>query len=286
MKINNKHRLFVIPFFLLLVSCVPRSQYTILHDMRPDSLYSTNFSDIVIVKPQDRINIVVRSNNPSLSIPFNTPGGIISLGNKDFIVSEPDFGRNEKINSIGSGASGGISGINNSGYFVDDEGYIVFPILGKISVAGLTLNQVSKKIEDLIVAGNYIKEPMVETRFLEFRVYIINGNSGNVIQAPTDKFNIIQAISQGLILGQQVRMDHVAVIRRNKDGKNRIYFNNLLNTEVFNSPTFYLEPGDIIYVQPKYQKAEAVDLDNVFKYTSYIFTTVFTVTSILNIFNK
>lgn len=274
--------IFII-FTLGIFSCVPRSSYTLLNDMKPDSLYSVKYDKMAIVKPQDRINIIVRSKkNATLAMPFNAPEGGVSVTDETSIkISEVAYGRSEHL-----GTNSQQTSRNNIGYLVDDEGYIIFPILGKVSVAGLNLKQISQKIEDLIKKAGYITEPLVESQFVDFRIYLINGTGGSVISSPTDKFSILQAVSQGLSVGQQFRIDHIAVIRKDKDGKNQIHFCNLLNTDVFNSPVFYLEPGDIIYVQPKYQRAEAVDLDNIFKYTSYIFTTVFTITSILNIFNK
>lgn len=276
----------LITFFIILFfgSCVPRSSYTLLYNMNPDSLYSVKYKELARVKPQDRLNIIVKAKNPALAIPFNTQEGYIIVGKPSLSVEEPSFGKNQ--NNSNNNNNNLVNNRITSGYVVDDEGNIIFPIIGKINVAGLSLMEISHKIENIIKKEGYIKEPLVDTQFLEFRVYIINGTGGTVINVPSDRFNIIQAIAQGISVDQQVRVDHVAVIRKDKNGDSRIYFNNLLNTDVFNSPTFYLQPGDIIYVQPKYQRANAVDLDNIFKYTSYIFTTVFTVTSILNIFNK
>lgn len=286
LKCMNKN--IVIVFISIVLSfvgfgCVPRSSYTLLHDMKPDSLYGVKYDKLAVVKPQDRINIIVRSKkNATLALPFNSPDGAVSVNDESSIkISNISYGRSEY-----SGNQQYSNSRSNIGYLVDEDGNIIFPILGKISVSGLNLKQISEKIEDLLKKGGYMADPLVESQFVDFRVYLINGTGGTVINSPNDKFSILQAVSQGLSVGQQFRIDHIAVIRKDKDGKNQIYFCNLLNTDVFKSPVYYLEPGDIVYVQPKYQRAEAVDLDNVFKYTSYIFTTVFTITSILNIFNK
>ena len=283
MNKNIISSLIIIIFSFGIFSCVPRSSYTLLNDMKPDSLYSVKYDKLAVVKPQDRINIIVRSKkDATLAMPFNIPeGGVVVNDESSIKISEISYGRSESYANSNYQTSR-----TNIGYLVDDDGFIIFPILGKVSVSGLNLKQISQKIEDLIKKGGYMTEPLVESQFVDFRIYLINGTGGSVINSPTDKFSILQAVSQGLSVGQQFRIDHIAVIRKDKEGKNQIHFCNLLNTDVFNSPVFYLEPGDIIYVQPKYQKAEAVDLDNIFKYTSYIFTTVFTITSILNIFNK
>ncbi len=287
---NTKFSLFLASIFLLILSmfsCVPRSSYTLLYDMKPDTLYSAKYAELSKVKVGDRIGIVVRAQNPELAKPFNSINGNITIGSSgidNVIVDEPNYGTRQIEVERGVTSS---RGEHFGGFLVSEEGFIMYPILGKIYVKGLTLPEVSTKIKDLIVKGGYINDPVVETAYTDFRVYFINGTSGSVYDVGNERLNIIQAVTKGMQASTSTyRVDHIAVIRQNEDGKSQIYFCNLLNTDIFNSPVFYLQPGDIVYMQPKSQPAETVDLDNIFRYTSYIFTTIFTVTSILNIFNK
>lgn len=286
---NKKFSIFFATIIVVLsmFSCVPRSSYTLLYDMKPDSLYSAKYAELSKVKVGDRIGIVVRSKNPELAKPFNSLSGNIVVGSSgiaDVNVSEPNYGtRQKEVERIASSSS-----TDNylGGFLVAEDGSIMYPILGKIYVKGLTLSEISDKIKNQIIKEGYINDPMVETVYTDFRVYFINGTSGTIFNVGNERLNIIQAVTRGLQASPNYRVDHIAVIRQNEEGKSQIYFCNLLNTDIFNSPVFYLQPGDIVYMQPKSQPAQTVDLDNIFRYTSYIFTTIFTVTSILNIFNK
>lgn len=285
---NKKFSIFfaTIVVVLSMFSCVPRSSYTLLYDMKPDSLYSAKYAELSKVKVGDRIGIVVRSQNPELAKPFNSISGNIVIGSSGIVdvnVNEPNYGTRqiEVERSVSSS-----EGTSLGGFLVAEDGTIMYPILGKVYVKGLTLPEISETIKNQIIKGGYINDPMVETAYTDFRVYFINGTSGSIYNVGNERLNIIQAVTRGLQASPDYRIDHIAVIRQNEEGKSQIYFCNLLNTDIFNSPVFYLQPGDIVYMQPKSQPAQTVDLDNIFRYTSYIFTTIFTVTSILNIFNK
>lgn len=290
---NKKFSIFfsTIIVVLSMFSCVPRSSYTLLYDMKPDSLYSAKYAELSKVKVGDRIGIVVRSKNPELAKPFNSISGNIVIGSSGIVdvnVDEPNYGTRQAEVEVGVLSSRESSSRGNylGGFLVSEDGNIMYPVLGKVYVKGLTLPEISEKIKNQIIKGGYINDPMVEAAYTDFRIYFINGTSGSIYNVGNERLNIIQAVTRGLQASPNYRVDHIAVIRQNEEGKSQIYFCNLLNTDIFNSPVFYLQPGDIVYMQPKSQPAQTVDLDNIFRYTSYIFTTIFTVTSILNIFNK
>lgn len=269
---------------VLLSSCVARKDYTILYDMQPEKLYSIKYKELSKVQPEDRISILVMAKNNALALPFNTPTGSVSVGNEDLLV------RSQQM-AVNSGGVGGVIGQGKSsveqrlnGYLVDNSGDILFPLLGRVHVAGLSTTEISELIRKKIIEGGYIADPMVETQYSNFRVYMITPNGGKVLQAQDERLNLLQAIAMGMPTGQEGILDKVAVIRKTPNGDNQMYEVNILNTDLFNSPVFYLQPNDVVYVKPKYKPAQIVELDNIFRYTSYLFTTIFTVTSIVNLF--
>ena len=142
----------------------------------------------------------------------------------------------------------------NAGYRVDDEGYIVFPVLGKIAVGGKTLKEVAEIIEVMIEDGNYIKNPEVAIEFLNFKYTILGAVGGKgTYTVDGDKVTIIEAIAKAGDLTKNARMDRIAVIRM-VDGKYQIFYNDIRTAEIFKSPTYYLQQNDIVYVEPKHKE--------------------------------
>jgi polysaccharide export outer membrane protein len=142
----------------------------------------------------------------------------------------------------------------NAGYRVDDEGNIVFPVLGKINVGGKTLKEVSEIIETMIEEGNYIKSPDVTIEFLNFKYTVLGAINGKgTYTVDGDKVTIIEAIAKAGDLSKNARLDRIAVIRM-VDGKYEIHYNDIRTAEIFKSPTYYLQQNDIVYVEPKHKE--------------------------------
>ena len=120
------------------------------------------------------------------------------------------------------------------GYLVDTNGDIDFPILGKLHVAGLTRLQLTDMIKQRLIDEDLIKDPIVTVQFLNYKVSVM----GEVNRPGS--FNISG--------------DRVAVIRE-KDGKRMILMHDLRSSDIFNSPCYYLQQNDIVYVEPNKAKA-------------------------------
>ena len=143
-----------------------------------------------------------------------------------------------------------------SGYLVDDHGNIRIPILGEINVLGFTLDEARIKIENQLLQEYLKKESgvFVTVKLAGFR-YTINGEvttTGTKILLQ-DKVNIMEAIANaGDILITGDRKD-VKVIRQFPQGSETFSID-LTNKNAVNSPCFYLQPNDYIYVKPLKQK--------------------------------
>ena len=95
---------------LLLVSCGNARKFMYLNDMMPGEQYEVNLESATVIHPNDRLDIKVSCKNPELAVPFNAQLGAY------------------QVSADGSVRSAGVD--TNAGYRVDDEGYIVFPVLG------------------------------------------------------------------------------------------------------------------------------------------------------------
>ena len=235
---NKTYSLFrnlaVFAMALLLVSCGAPRKLMYLNDMMPGEQYDVNLESATVIHSNDRLDIKVSCKNPELAVPFNAQMG------------------SYQISADGSVNSAGVE--VNAGYRVDDEGNIVFPVLGKINVGGKTLKEVSEIIETMIEEGNYIKSPDVTIEFLNFKYTVLGAINGKgTYTVDGDKVTIIEAIAKAGDLSKNARLDRIAVIRM-VDGKYEIHYNDIRTAEIFKSPTYYLQQNDIVYVEPKHKE--------------------------------
>lgn len=147
--------------------------------------------------------------------------------------------------SIGGGQSGGGS---NKAYLVDANGFIDYPVLGKVKVSGLTLRQVkdmlAKRLED------FVKDPVVEARIINYKITVLGevGSPGSII-ASNHKLSVVDAIALAGDMPITGRKDNVLIIRET-EGRREYARLNLNSRNVFSSPYYYLKQNDIIYVEP------------------------------------
>ena len=227
MKFKMKY-LLLAAASLMAMSCSVK-RYTYLQDMEEGQKYAIEQYSQALVHVNDRLNIVVTCKNPELALPFNSQTGLIDI-------------TNNQITAVGQNL--------NQGYRVDSDGYINFPILGRILVEGLTIKQTSDLIKALRINGDYIKDPTVTIDFLNFK-YITWGAIGNGVHTvASDHVTIIEALASAGGVPKTSRLDNVMVLRE-INGNREIYKMDLRSKDLFNSPGYYLQQNDIVYVEPK-----------------------------------
>lgn len=218
----------------MLFSSCARKEYLYLADMTDSAGYVVANRYQSRIQSDDRLRIVVSCKNPELAAPFNVMTGSVNVTADGNV--RPD------------------SGMDPNGYRVNADGFINFPILGEIKLAGLSLQEASDKICDLIVNGNYIKDPIVSIEFLNFHYTVLGAVGGNgSYTVDGDKVTILEAIAKSGDLTAEADLHNIAVIRES-DGERKIYTLDITSTDVFNSPAFYLAQNDIIYARPKRAK--------------------------------
>jgi polysaccharide export outer membrane protein len=235
---KEKNLLLGLMILLLLSSCASRKKFVYLQDLELGEKYKVSAKHEAVIHCDDRLSITVSSNQPELAIPFNVDNGML------------------KVNSNGEIASANTSSAREKGYRVDVDGKINFPILGEIHVEGLTVGQLTEKIQNLIIEGNYIKNPLVSIEFLNFK-YTVLGAAGRTgtFNVTGDRITLLEAIANAGDINTRGRIDNVAVIRES-GGEIQVYNHDLRSKEIFDSPCFYLQQNDIVYVEPKYMKKD------------------------------
>ena len=222
---------------LLLTSCA-RKHIVYLQDMEMGVGYPIDVKHEAVVHRDDRLDITVSCKNPELAIPFNIYGGTFRVGAEGDVTADATTHVNEK------------------GYRVDVNGDIDFPILGKLHVEGLKVIEVRNLIADRITAGGYMKDPLVSIEFLNFRYTVLGavGHNGT-FTVNGDRITLLEAIANAGDLSPKGRINRVAVIRE-VDGERKMFMHDLRSKDIFDSPCFYLQQNDIVYVEPKYRRKD------------------------------
>ncbi|MCB0621330.1 MAG: polysaccharide biosynthesis/export family protein [Saprospiraceae bacterium] len=151
------------------------------------------------------------------------------------------------------------------GYRVDEEGMIYMPFLGPVKASGNTIVEFRQSITDELV--QFIPDVSVQVRFLNFRVTMLGEVSRpNAYVIPNEHINILEAIGMAGDFTSYARRDAVLVIRE-RNGQRELVRVNTQDISVFESPCFYLQPNDVVYVEPLKAKQYATRGDFLDRYS-------------------
>lgn len=188
------------------------------------------------VMPKDVLSIIVNTVNPAAAQQFNlTASGVMTQANSS-LSSQPML----------------------QTYLVDNDGNINFPIVGKIHVAGLTKSETEQLITEKI--RPYLSEtehPIVTVRMSSYSISVLGevNAPGNFIVS-REKVNIFEALALAGDMTIYGVRNNVKLIREDATGKKEIHTLNLNDANVINSPYYYLQQNDILYVEPNKIKAQ------------------------------
>lgn len=174
-----------------------------------------------------------------------------------------------------------------SGFTVNDKGFIRIPVLGEVQVLGLTLEEIRVKIEDMLLKSYFNKDANI---FVDVKLpgvsYTINGeiNSPGVNVVYKDRATILEAIAvSGDITVTGNRKD-VMIIRQYPHGA-EIHSIDLTSINAMNSPYYFIQPNDYIYIKPLKQKSWGTGVNGIDSVTSVFQVLTVASTIILLIFN-
>jgi polysaccharide biosynthesis/export protein len=250
--------LFLI-FMILLNSCGNYKRFTYLQTPQPekDTLFKQNLNTYKL-QTADVLYVKVLSLDKSISDMFNP----------DLTVTPNLF----------YGNSGG--GVYLVGHSIDLDGDIVLPILGKVHVVGLTVDEAKKNIEKQ--AESYITDARVEVKLVSFKITILGE-----VKIPgqymifNDKANIFEAISLAGDITYNGNRKKITIVRSIGADSKTIPVD-LTKREILSSQKYYLQPNDIIYVEPFKTTAFRVRVSD---YSVFLTLITSTITAVLLINN-
>ena len=235
LKPGNRYRLktcffhtamLIILSGIIFTSCKP-IQKTYYFKTVPRDTSITGISRVAEtrIRKNDILSINISSLNPAEDIMYNATAGI-----------------------TGSSSPSGAS----SGYLVDARGNIQLHKLGVIHAEGMTRAELKNKIQKDIEP--YLKDPVVTVRYLNHKVSVLGevSNPGPV-PMPEERLSVLEILSSSGDVTPSARRDNILIIRETSEGK-QLKRINLEDHSIFNSEWYYLQPDDVVYVEPNERK--------------------------------
>ena len=221
---------------LLMTSCVSKKK--IVYFQGSDDVFR-QAQEIVQqyemrLKPADQILVKVTCSEPEL----------LSIFAQDVTMGTAGTTSSSYLNS-GSGSM-----TNAYGYTVTTDGHVVLPAVGRVSVAGLTAEEAAKRIEQSIIDANLIKDPEVTVRLLNGRVAVLGAVSRpTIVNLTSERNTILDVLSQCGDINDAGLRKKISLYRE-ENGERKKYNIDLTDCNVFQSPAYYVQQNDMIYVEP------------------------------------
>ena len=209
----------------VLASCATSKEILYFQNIEDAQLQPLNTEYEAVIKKDDRLAIVVSGPDKMVTAPYN-----LTLGE----LSNTASSTNPEQATLS--------------YLVDSKGNIDFPILGKIHVEGMTRNQ----LVDYLTAeiGKDVKDPIVYVSFRNYKITVLGEvrNPGTFIM-DSEKINVLQALGKAGDLNLTAKRDGILLIRE-ENGVQKHYTIDLRDSKLMESPYFYLQQNDVLYIPP------------------------------------
>lgn len=239
---------------LLLTGCSTRKDILYFSDL------NLSDKDPVVLTPtkiqaNDIVSVKITSDNPEASLFYNT-----------------------EINAANATATG----VTMQGYLVAIDGTITLPILGKMQVDQLTIQELENKVADLLINQKHLINPLVSARLLNAKFTVI----GEVANPGTYTFteqniSLLQALGYAGDLKINGKRNDILLIREENHQKTYVHID-MTSKQWFDSPYYYIKPNDVIYVTPNGPAVKSAGyIGNLGTFVSLISITISTMLTII-----
>ncbi|MBO4611257.1 MAG: polysaccharide biosynthesis/export family protein [Bacteroidales bacterium] len=210
----------------LALGCTSSKQILYFQDIDDRTLGKLSNEYEAVIKKDDRLVIVVSGPDKTVTSPYN-----LTLGE---MTGSYSASTNPEQATLA--------------YLVDPEGNIDFPILGKIHVEGMTRNDLVNYLTAEI--GKDVREPIVYVSFKNYKITVLGEvRSPGTYTFDSEKVNILQVLGRAGDLNLTAQRDGILLIRE-IDGLQTHITIDLRNSDILESPYFYMQQNDILYIPP------------------------------------
>ena len=219
-------KLLILLVLASAISCIPQRKLRYMQEVEESQIDTTKAAEIdntYRLKPNDEVYIQVYSVDPKTYLFFNRGG---------------DKNANYMNNDIG---------LYLNSYTIKDSGYVQLPVIGKIQIAGLTLQEARDTVESRL--KTYLTEVSVVLKLSGFKITLIGEvKRPGRYTAYVSRLNIFEALALAGDMTSYGNRQKVMIIRKN-NGKEDIITLNLLDKNIVQSEYYFLLPNDVIYVE-------------------------------------
>jgi polysaccharide export outer membrane protein len=240
-------KLFLFTFIVLSFSCSSYKNIPYFQDLDHAKITEENINNFSVIKVQkgDILGINVNSLNPEAASIFNTSLSRVNGNNMENTSSNPVFG-----------------------FKVDADGVVKLPLIGEFKVLGKTTDEIEKQLT--VELFPYLKKPIVNVRILNFKISVFGDVlKPDVYNVQNDHININEALSLAGDLTITAKRKNILLIRES-NGKRQYFPVDMTKKEIFNSPYYYLQNNDILYIEP--DKTKYAPVDRGYRTTSLLFS--------------
>lgn len=245
---------------LSLIACIPNKKLVYF----PDPEFNTEVPTAVYNNPQ----------------PYQIqPRDVLSVRIKTLDSDTEDY---FNIQSDGGFQQLNPAGLYINGYSVNSRGMITLPEVGEIRVSGLTLEEAEVEIQEAI--RNYVSNATILLKLVSFKVTVLGEvNDPGYYYVYNEQANVLEALGLAGDLTDFGNRENITLIRQTKTGSEAILIN-LKDPKVLTSKFYYLQPNDVLYVQPLQAKATRNNIDTL-TILSVLFGAISSTVLILNFLN-
>ena len=252
---NMKQLLYTTFLLLLISSCVTQQDWVYFQDESASKAKVQPFE--LRYQANDLLSINVTALDMDAARPFN------------LFVSSPNLMNNLSVTGQ----------IRQQTYLVDEKGEINFPVLGKLTIGGLSREEATTFLENKLKA--YLKDPVVTLRLTNFRISVLGEvNVPGIYTIVNERVSILEALALAGDLSINGKRANMLLVRE-EDGVLTKNYIDLRSDALFNSPYFYLKPNDMLYVEPN--KSKVRSSTDALRFTSISLSVITTLTTILSI---
>ena len=210
----------------LFASCASYKDIIYFQDISDRELQPLLNEYEATIKKDDRLAIVVSGSDKTVTAPYNLTLTELS----------------------GAGGSSYNPEQSTLSYLVDADGNIEFPILGTLHVEGMTRNELVRFLTDEI--GKDVKDPIVYVSFKNFKITVLGEvRNPGTYTIDSEKISVLQALGRAGDLNLTAKREGILLIRE-VDGIQQHYTLDLRNSDILESPYFYMQQNDVLYVPP------------------------------------
>ena len=248
---------WVVVFLLISVclsSCYSRRNLVYLQDPSFSSEYPTlikNRRPVYKLQVNDVLNIDVQNPDTETAQYFNYgEEGLRGFGNQ--------------------------SNLFVTGNVVDEDGYVTVPLIGKVKVVDLTIDEARNLLQQEV--DKFLRNTTVDVKLISFKISVMGEvNNPGYYYVYNGQANILEGLSLAGDLTQFGSRNNIKLIRQNDDGAEVILLN-LTDSEIMKSKYYYLLPNDVIYVEPEDTQIKRANLEPV----GIVFSALSTAALIIN----